>query len=121
MPVGPADQPVAVERVRLPLILSMCVGEAFRGGRGDDALGDAVVALGRAELGGQIFLARDAFARNPVVEEIGAPMHLDRDVGLERERLFQAALADEAPRADHVGDDVDAKRAGRGMGSSFWS
>ena len=36
------------------------------------------------------------------------PVHLDRHVGLERQRLFQAALADEAPGADHVGDDVDA-------------
>ncbi len=35
-------------------------------------------------------------------------MHLDRNVGRERDRLFQPVLADEAPRTDHVGDDIDA-------------
>src|SRR5450759_2327339 len=77
----PADQPVTVERIGLPLHLVGGVGQAFRGGRRGDALGDALVALGRAELLGQVFLARYALARNPVIEEIRAPMHLDRDSG----------------------------------------
>ena len=107
---------MAVERVGLPLHLVGGVSEAFRRGRRGDALGDAFVALGRAELGGQVVLARDAFARNPVVEEVGTPMHLNRNVGLELERRFQAMLADEAPRADHVGNDVDADRLSVGHG-----
>ena len=108
MPFRPADQPVAVERIGLALHLVGGVSQAFLRRRRGDALGDALVALGRAELGGEILLARHALARNPVVEEIGPPMHLDRNVRPQRQRLFQAVLADEAPRADHVGDDVDA-------------
>ena len=115
-PFRPADQPVAVERVGLPLHLVGRVDEAFFRRRGADALRDALVALGRAELGGEILLARHAFARNPVIEEVGPPMHLDRDIRPQRQRLFQAVLADEAPRADHVGDDVDAN----GLGCRAW-
>jgi hypothetical protein len=43
-------------------------------------------------------------------------MHLDRNAGPQRQRLFQAVLADKAPRADHVGDNVDADRLGVGHG-----
>ena len=34
--------------------------------------------------------------------------------GTSVERVFEPALADEAPRTDHVGDDVDMQRSGRG-------
>src|SRR6202030_2695697 len=47
------------------------------------------------------------FARNPGIEEIGAPVDVDGDVGGLRQRRFEPVLADIAPRADHVGDDVD--------------
>ncbi len=84
-------------------------------GRGvDDALAVGVVALDRAELGDEIFLAADAFARHPRIEEVGTEPHLDRDLRLERNRLLQEALADIAPRAYHVGHDID--RQGCGIG-----
>src|SRR6516164_7488831 len=40
-------------------------------------------------------------------------MNVDRNIRHQRQRVFQAALADEAPGANHVGDDVDAKRRWR--------
>src|SRR5262249_32625669 len=47
------------------------------------------------------------FARHPWIEEIGPKAHLDRNVGPQRDRLFQPALADKAPRADDVGHHLD--------------
>ncbi len=35
-------------------------------------------------------------------------MHLDRHVRFQRQCFLEAALADETPGADHVGNDVDA-------------
>jgi hypothetical protein len=90
-----------------------CVGQPLDRGGGNDALGDHGIALGRTEFGLQISLPVDAFARNPGIEEIRPPMDVDRDIGNERQRIFQPALADEAPGANHVGDDVDAKRGWR--------
>src|SRR6185503_5949801 len=72
-----------------------------------DASGNRLVALGRAELLGEIFVAADALARYPVIEKIRPPMDLDRDVRAQFQRLLQPALADEAPRTHHVGDDID--------------
>ena len=119
----PQDQAVAVERVGLPLHLVDRVGQALGGGGGGDAPGDLLVALGRAELGGEVLVAADALARHPGIEEIGVVAHLDRNIRLQRQGLLKPALSDEAPGADHVGDDVD--RDGRdglvvGHGGPRW-
>ena len=105
---GPMDQAMAVGRVGLPAELVDRIDEPVlrRGGR--DPRGDFLVALRRAEFGRQILLARNAFRGNPVIQEIGVVMHLDRNVGVERDRLFEPLLADEAPRANDVGYDIDA-------------
>ena len=99
--------------VLVPADLVGGVGESLERGCGDDPLGDHRIALDRTEFGLQIGLPVDAFAWNPGVEEIGPPMDVDRDVRHERECVFEPALADEAPRTHHVGDDLDAKRGRR--------
>src|SRR5262245_37731224 len=79
----PPDQSMTVERVGLPLDLVARIGEA-RSGRGiHHALAVGVVALDRAELGDEILLAADAFARNPRIEKVGTKPHLDRNLRLE--------------------------------------
>ena len=94
------------------LILSERVEQALHRGGGDDAFGDHGVTLGRTEFGLQIGLPVDAFARNPGIEEIRPPIDIDGDVGNERDRGFEPALADKAPRTHHVGNDIDMKRRG---------
>ena len=98
---------MAVERVGLPADLVGRVDEAFHGGGGGDPFGDRGVAFGGAEFGFQIGLPVDTFARDPGIEEIRPPVDVDGDVGDERQRGFEPALADIAPRADDVGDHVD--------------
>jgi hypothetical protein len=74
----------------------------------------AVVALDRAEFRDEVLFPADTLARDPRVEEIGPETHLDRDVGLQSDRLLQEPLADIAPRADDVGNHVDGERRGHG-------
>ena len=114
----PQDQPVAVERVGLPLHLVDRVGETLFGGRRGDAAGNALVALGRAELGGEVFVPAHAFARHPWIEEIGVVAHFNRNIRLERQRLLKTSFSDEAPRANHVGNDVD-RQAVYGLGRAW--
>ena len=68
---------MAVERVGLPADLVGRVEQALHRGRRGDALGDHGVALGGAELGFEIGLPVDAFARNPRIEEIRPPIDVD--------------------------------------------
>ena len=81
---------MAFERVRLAADLVDVINQPSSFAARGHALRDAFVALRRAEFGGQILLARNAFARNPVIEEIRPVMHFDWMSG-ELERLFQAA------------------------------
>ena len=104
---GPGDQPVAVDGVRLALDLVAGIVEAGGCGDIDDALAVGVVALDRSEFGDEIILAAHALARHPGVEQIRAEAHRDRNLGLERDRLFQITLAHVAPGANHVGNHVD--------------
>ena len=69
---------MAVERVRLSLDLIARIDEAGMGRGIDHPLAVGVVTLDRAELGDEILLAADAFARHPRIEEIGAEAHVDR-------------------------------------------
>ena len=82
------------------------------GRRVHNALAVGVVTLDRAELGDEILLAADAFARNPGIEKVGTEAHLDRNLRLERNRLLQEAFADVAPWAYHVGHDIDRQGCG---------
>src|SRR6266699_1392512 len=72
--------------------------------RRDDAPGDALVSLRRAEFRGEVFVTADPFARHPVVEKERPPVNLDRHIARQRQRVLDPALADVAPRAHHVGD-----------------
>ena len=81
---------------------------------GGGGLGDALVelarALGAAELGDAVLVAVDALARHVGIELEGMPGDGEAQVLLveEVERALELALADVAPGADRVGDDVDA-------------
>jgi hypothetical protein len=44
------------------------------------------------------------------------PAHRHRAARPQRDGLFEAALADETPRANDVGNDVDHERGGGGVG-----
>jgi hypothetical protein len=104
------DQPVTIDGVGLALHQLGVIAEPLFAGGVDDAAGNALVSLHRAELGGEIFVPADALARHPRIEEERPPVHFHRDVRHQRQRVFNPALADIAPRADHVGDDVDRQR-----------
>ena len=63
-----------------------------------------------AELGEAVLGAVDALARHVGIELEGMPGDGEAQVLLleEVERALEMALADVAPRADRIGDDVDA-------------
>ena len=63
----------------------------FLGGRRSDPAGDALVALGRAELGRQVLVAGHAFARHPRIEEIGVEAHLHWNVRFQRQGFLKPA------------------------------
>src|SRR6185437_12048101 len=60
-----------------------------------------------AELRAHIRLAIHALGRHLRVKAIGAPADLERHLGPLRQSLLQPAFADEAPRTNRVGNDVD--------------
>ena len=55
-------------------------------------------------------VAADALARHPGIEEERTPVHFDRNVRHQRQRVLDPLFADIAPGADHVGNDVDFQR-----------
>src|SRR5262249_29957175 len=106
---SPPDQPVAIERVGLPRDGVGIIGKALLARCHHDALRVRLVAVDRAELGGEVFGPADAGARHPGVQKIGPVSHRHGNLGLEGDPLLEPALGDEAPRADHVGHEVDRK------------
>ncbi len=106
---GPSNEPVRVERIRADLHgieiecdaigIAECVQRFMR----------PVDGCLTAELGGEMLLVVHAFRRQVGVELIGTPLHRDlqlsADIG---DRLVEPRLAQIAPRADDVGDDIDA-------------
>ena len=110
---GPVDQPVAIDGVGLALDELGPVGQPLLAGGRDDAAGNALIGFDRAEFRGEIFVAADALAGHPGIEEERPPADLDRHIRHQRQRILDPALADIAPRADHVGDDVDLQAASR--------
>jgi hypothetical protein len=107
---GQPDQAMGIERVgRAGQLVEMELQADGAGGLGD-ALVELARALGAAELGQAILGAIDALARHIRIELEGMPGHREVQALLveEGQRAFEVALADVAPWADHVGDDVDA-------------
>jgi hypothetical protein len=64
--------------------------------------------LPASEFGRAIFLATDAFLWHLGVELKREPADLHQPI-MRIDGLFQPPFADEAPRADHVGDDVNVQ------------
>ena len=108
--LGPVNQPMAIDRVGLALDQVRAIAEAFFIGSGNDAPGNSLVCIDRAEFRGEVFLAADAFTWDPGIEKERAPVNIDRNIGGELQCLLDAAFADITPRANHIGNDVDLKR-----------
>jgi hypothetical protein len=107
----PGDQPVAVDGVGLAFDLVTRINETGRRRGVDHALAVRIIAFNRAELGGEVVLPAHAFARHPWVEQIWMEAHFHRNVRLERDRPLEMALADVAPGANYVRDDIDGQRS----------
>jgi hypothetical protein len=110
---------VRAQRVRLAGDLRE-VGLESDGARGSlDALVDRR-GVGRAEFRPQVVVATDPVVRQARIQLERMPAH-DRlgRAGVRRspalERGFELSLAHVAPRADDVGDDVDAQRVASGF------
>ncbi len=102
-----ADQAVRVAGVRRAPDAVEGEGDVLASARRGDRRIDAA-GMGRiAELGGEIVGPRHAALRHVGVELEGAPGDRHGEVRTLLERASEAPLADEAPRADDVGDDVD--------------
>jgi hypothetical protein len=107
---GPADHPVGVKRVGRDLDIVEGKGNFFFftgcANRGISLLG----ASGTAELVLEILLPVLAFLGQGGIELVGPPADLDihflADIG---KRGFKPALADIAPGAHHVRDDIDGQ------------
>ena len=106
----PADDAVRVERVGRDLdgveVEVDAVGLAER----LDAGVDLAMRSSLPNLAEHVALAVHAFGRDGRVELERPPAHLDIDVARLRRSPVEPLLADEAPRADDVRDDVDRER-----------
>ena len=112
---GTADQAMRIHGVRgAPLPIEAELQPRGRAGRGDLRV-EFARTLEAAEFRRAIGGALHALAGHVGVELEGAPMHLEAParVAEPREGAFQVPLADPAPRADGIGNHVDA-RGGRG-------
>src|SRR5690606_9494378 len=102
----PADQPVAVQRVWRFLDEVEAEIDADRRAVIADRVTHFLCALG-AEFLFEIGLAIDTARRNGGVELEGAPDNADAFAAVNLKRLIEPFLADIAPGADCVGDDVE--------------
>ncbi len=110
MTVCEPDEPVGVEGVGRALHLVEGEGNAGRLAGVDDRLVDALRVGAAAEFGGEIIGARHAAGGHVGVELEGPPGDVGGKARALRQRGFEPALADEAPGANDVGDDVDVHR-----------
>ena len=101
---------MAIDGVGLALDEVRPIGQPLLARCRHDAAGNALVGIDRTKLGGEVIFPADTLARHPGVEEERPELHLDRNVRHERQRVLDPLLADIAPRAHHVGDDVDLQR-----------
>ena len=86
------DQAVAIDGVGLALDEIGPVGQPLLARRRYDAAGNALVGLGRAEFRGEIFVAADALARHPGIEEERPPVHFHGNVRHQRQRILDPRL-----------------------------
>lgn len=105
--LGPMDDAVNVDRVRLPLDFLEMKLDAFFLAEFRDALMRGAEALITTEFAREIIFARHAFARYLRIEKIRAPVNFGFDIRPQFERGFETPLAEVTPRADDVGDDID--------------
>ena len=110
--IGPADHAVGVERMRSALDGGKVEMDAFfKPDRGNALVHfDNFVRI--AEFLQHIELPVDPAHRNGRIELIGPPADFGGDLGAQCQSLFQPLLADIAPRADHIGNDVDGQDFG---------
>lgn len=109
--------PIADQRVRSDRV--WCAGNRFeieidflsQPDRGDMIV-ETVCLLGAAELADEIGVSFHSAFRHGRVQLKGAPMHDCLDVRALGERSPEPPLADEAPRTDRVGIDVDGNAHG---------
>src|SRR5262249_37861301 len=106
---GIADQAMRIDRVRRALHRVEVEFDALLAA----GIDDRVVATPAAvvpELGAQVVGAVHALARHVGVELEGPPADLERACARRqfRQRALETPLADEAPRADGVGNDIDS-------------
>jgi hypothetical protein len=118
----PGDQPVRVARVRLQRdALEVERDAGLRPGPAH-AIVDLRGARGPPELALEIVPAVDALGGQVGIELVGVPAHgRQRLAGLgeRRERGIEMALADVAPGADDVRDDVDDRQGRLGFHGGF--
>ena len=104
---GPADQAMGIDGVGPHLDLFEIEGDAFAAAGLAQRIAHRKGLRRGAEFALHIGAALGSFRRYGGVKLIGAPVHLERNVRAHGQRLFQAAFADEAPRANGIGYDVE--------------
>src|SRR5919108_3522869 len=104
---------MTIDRVGLARDLLGSIGQSLGGRSRGNALRNGAVAFGRAEFSREIVLAAHPLSGYPGIEKKGPKANLDGKLGAQRNRRVEAALADVAPRADHVGNHVDRQAHAR--------
>ena len=117
--LGPAHYPVGVERVGRAGDGLETKGHAILGARRDQRVMQRLEALA-PELGGQMFDAVHTFRRNSGIKREGPPAHHDLDAVEQRQGLVEAPLAEKAPRADDIRDDVNDEGIAHRTNLSCW-
>ncbi len=109
----PGDEAVGIQRVRLHLHATEIERNVDLAAGSLDARIDFASALRTAELVREILRAIHPRGRHLRVQLEGMPAHLRLVLRMtlapQGERLLQTPFADEAPGADHVGNDVDVQ------------
>ena len=109
---GPADQPMRVQRVGRALDLVEGEGDAFLGAERAQPLMRGLDAPVVAELVDHVSLPVETLPRDARIELIGPPADRDGLALVAGERPLEPLLAEIAPGADDVADDIDRERLG---------
>lgn len=108
---GRADQTVSVDGVRRPFDAVEGERNALLGTDLEYLIIDIPGMCRRAEFGDEIDTSVHTFGWHIRVELKRPPRNLDVEIRSRGERALKPALADEAPRANDVGDDVNKHMA----------